>query len=111
MTTRRAGSGKGKGKGIDGPAVRVVVLGSFVPCLRSETWGTRIGGFDGDSDVSGREKQIPPLRCGMTTRRADNGKGKGKGKGKGNGNGNSNSNSNGNSNGNRRSRFLRFAAE
>ena len=44
------------------------VLGDSVPCLKSETWGTRMF-------ASGREQQSPPLRCGMTTRRAGKGEG------------------------------------
>ena len=34
------------------------------------------------------KQQIPPLRCGMTTRRAGNGEGNGEGEGEGKGKGN-----------------------
>ena len=37
--------------------------------------------------MDSESKQIPPLRCGMTTRRASNGNGNGNGKGKGKGKG------------------------
>ena len=37
--------------------------------------------------MDSESKQIPPLRCGMTTRRASNGNGNGKGNGKGKGKG------------------------
>ncbi len=46
-----------------------------------------------------QQQQIPSLRCGMTTRRAGNGKGNDKGNGESNGKGNGESNSEGNSEG------------
>ena len=65
MTTRRAGNGKDKGKGKgegEGEGFAALpeglwVLGSSVPCLRGETWGTRICGAEEDFLRSSRDER------------------------------------------------------